>query len=86
MNVEELKKICTSVRIETLNSIVEAGSGHIGGSFSMVEMLVALYFEVMNIDPAKPKKNDRVLYCPKGMHVRLFMRFLPHVVSSPWKH
>ena len=59
MNVEELKKICTSVRIETLNSIVEAGSGHIGGSFSMVEMLVALYYDVMNIDPAKPKKNDR---------------------------
>ncbi len=59
MDTNELKKICSEVRIDILDSIIEAGSGHIGGSFSMVEIFVALYYEVMNIDPADPKMKGR---------------------------
>ena len=28
--------------------------GHIGGSFSMAEILSALYFHLMNVDPDQP--------------------------------
>jgi transketolase len=35
------------------------GWGHIGGSLSIVELLTLLYFKVMNVDPADPKKRDR---------------------------
>lgn len=38
------------------------GGAHIGGSFSMQEMLVALYYHFLNIDPKKPKKPDRDIF------------------------
>jgi transketolase len=33
--------------------------GHIGGSFSMADILAVLYFPELNIDPQKPKWNHR---------------------------
>ena len=36
-----------------------AKSGHPGGSLSSVEILTALYFDEMNIDPTNPKMEDR---------------------------
>jgi transketolase len=36
-----------------------AGSGHPGGSLSSVEILVNLYFDAMNLDPANPYGEDR---------------------------
>ena len=59
MDVKELQKICTAVRRDILTEVHAAGSGHPGGSLSMVEMLVALYFEKMNIDPENPKMETR---------------------------
>ncbi len=38
------------------------GGAHIGGSFSMMDMLVALYHHQMNIDPKLPKKPDRDIF------------------------
>mgnify|MGYP004582353675 CR=1 FL=1 len=59
MTIQELKQVCKNVRIDILDSICGAGSGHIGGSFSMVEIFVALYYDVMNVDPANPKMENR---------------------------
>lgn len=47
------------LRREILKMLFTAQSGHPGGSLSCVEMLMALYYEVMNIDPKDPKKADR---------------------------
>jgi len=47
MTNEELKKISLQVRRDIIEMIYQAGSGHPGGSLSSVEILVALYFEVM---------------------------------------
>lgn len=44
---EDLKKISLQVRRDILEMIHKAGSGHPGGSLSAVELLVALYFEVL---------------------------------------
>ena len=59
MNTAELSCICKQVRRDIINMTANAGSGHPGGSLSAVEMLVALYFDVMNVDPKNPKKQDR---------------------------
>lgn len=41
--------------------------GHLGGSMSLVEILVALYFGVMRADPARPDAPDRdILLLSKG--------------------
>lgn len=42
-----------------LQTIETAGSGHIGGSFSIAEILSVLYFDEMNVDVNEPKKIDR---------------------------
>lgn len=47
------------LRMLILQSISVPGAGHVGGSFSIVETLVALYNGIMNIDPKNPKKPDR---------------------------
>ena len=57
--MKELELIATEVRIKLLQNIVKAGGGHTGGSLSSVDILVALYFEVMNIDPENPEMRGR---------------------------
>lgn len=56
MNYEEKGK---ELRQEILKMLYACQSGHPGGSLSCVEILMALYYEVMNIDPKDPKKADR---------------------------
>lgn len=54
----------TAHRIREL--IVEMCSGgeggHLGGSLSLVEILVTLYFDVMRIDPDRPEDPERDLF------------------------
>lgn len=40
----ELKQIATELRVEIIRMLVEAGSGHPGGSLSAIDMLATLYF------------------------------------------
>jgi transketolase len=58
-NVEELQSIARTVRRDIIQMITAAKSGHPGGSLSAVEILVTLYFDVMNHDPANPTWPDR---------------------------
>ena len=55
----ELVQIAKKIRRLTTECIASFGSGHIGGSLSIVDVLTVLYFEKMNIDPKNPKKDDR---------------------------
>ncbi len=57
--VIELSIIANKVRKNALTAVYSAASGHPGGSLSIAEVLTLLYFEVMNIDPKNPKKEDR---------------------------
>ena len=56
---KELELWAARIRKTALQTIRTAGSGHIGGSFSLGEILAVLYFDQMNVDPANPKKADR---------------------------
>ena len=57
--VQELNEIARKVRIDALRGIHAAGAGHPGGSLSVTDILVSLYFNVMNIDPENPQMEDR---------------------------
>ncbi|MCI7302817.1 MAG: transketolase [Clostridiales Family XIII bacterium] len=59
MNAEELKEKCRYIRRLIIEEIGTLGVGHVGGSLSAVEALVALYYVHMNIDPDDPKKEKR---------------------------
>jgi len=44
MDNKELLKTCQTVRVDIVNMVGHAGSGHCGGSLSAVEIVVGLYF------------------------------------------
>ncbi len=57
--VLDYKKIAKNVRRSILSIIHRTGSPHIGPSFSVVEILVALYFKFLNTSPEDSYNPDR---------------------------
>ncbi len=67
MDAKSLKQQALKIREMTIREIGHFGSGHIGGSMSIVELLTYLYYEELRIDPKDPKKEDRDRFvCSKG--------------------
>ncbi len=54
-----LENKCRQIRRMTLSCIGSLGVGHVGGSLSMIDALVVLYYKVMHIDPKNPKMEGR---------------------------
>lgn len=67
--VMRLKEQAKIVRKEILTMIHEAKSGHPGGSLSAADMMTALYFDELNIDPENPKWEDRDRFVLSKGHV-----------------
>jgi transketolase len=55
----ELEEMAYHIRRLSVEMITHGRWGHIGGSFSMAELLSVLYFHVLNVDPKDPKSDDR---------------------------
>jgi len=55
----ELREIARVVRRDILTMVLEAGSGHIGGSLSAVDAMVVLYWDTMRVSPENPSWEDR---------------------------
>lgn len=47
------------LRIDVLRMVFEAQTGHLGGSFSAAEIVAALYFHHLRLDPARPDWPER---------------------------
>ena len=78
--IEELEGIARELRRDAIETIYQAGSGHPGGSLSEMDILVALYFDVLRHDPSNPHWPDRDRFilskghaCP-GLYVVLAKR------------
>lgn len=54
-----MRQIAKEIRALTCECVASIGSGHIGGSLSIVDVLTVLYYKHMNIDPKNPAKKDR---------------------------
>lgn len=64
MTPADLCKLANHIRRRDLQAVFEAGAGHIGGEMSVIDLLTALYFDVMKIDtnaPHDPKRDRLVL-------------------------
>lgn len=59
MNRKDLPALCKQLRRDIINMIANGASGHPGGSLSVIDMLVALYFGKMNLDPCEPVNPQR---------------------------
>lgn len=56
---KELKKKCNEIRKEIIKIVYRAQSGHIGGSLGSTEIVVSLYYHLMNHDPKNPRWENR---------------------------
>ena len=57
--IAELEGVARQIRLDVLDMVYRRKAGHPGGSFSAAEMLAALYFHHMKIDPARPPWPER---------------------------
>ncbi len=58
-NQEEFEQLAAEMRYVITDMICRAGSGHIGGALSLVEIITTLYYRTMKIDPENPKWEER---------------------------
>lgn len=54
-----LKRKAQELRINILEMVVAANGGHIGGAYSAIDFMTALYFRVLNHDSSNPTWPDR---------------------------
>jgi len=79
-NLEALQDTADQIRRKVLTMVHRAQSGHLGGSFSAVEIITALYFSEMRIDPGNPlwEERDRLVpskgHCAPAVYAALALR------------
>jgi transketolase len=75
-----LERTANSIRKMVLKMVYKAQSGHLGGSFSAAEIVTALYFSEMRIDPKNPAwpERDRLVpskgHCAPSIYAALVLR------------
>ena len=71
---ELLRQVAQSLRIDILEAIHEAHLGHVGGDFSVVDVLSCLYFGIARVDPSRPNwpERDRVILSKGHASVSLY--------------
>lgn len=67
--IQFLEEKAIELRKTLLTMIHEAKSGHPGGSLSAADLVAALYFDELNVDPANPKWEDRDRFVLSKGHV-----------------
>lgn len=59
MDNSNLARLAMELRARTVDVIMGAGAGHIGGDMSVMDILVMLYFKHMNISPENMNAPER---------------------------
>lgn len=73
---EELKALAYALRKNVLDMVYRAKTGHIGGDFSVMEILTSLYMKEMNISPENQDDGPRLLCKSKGHSVEAYYSVL----------
>jgi transketolase len=83
-NIRELQKTAIQIRKQLVQLIYDGKGGHIGGSLSSVDILVALYFHEMKIDPSRPNWENRDKFIlSKGHSVESYYSVLAEACFFP---
>ena len=82
--IKVLEEEARQLRIEDIKMLVEAGSGHPGGTLSMAEMIAALYFHKLRLKPDQPEWPDRDRFIlSKGHTIPIVYAALARVGTIP---
>ena len=57
--IKFLEEMANTIRQDVIASVVNAGSGHIGGPLGMADIFTALYFHILHHDPKNPDWPER---------------------------
>jgi transketolase len=89
--ISELVQTARELRIDSLKMIYDRGQGHPGGTLSAAEIMTALYFHQLNIDPSRPgwDQRDRFIlskgHASTVLYVALAKRgFFPVTELATW--
>jgi len=58
-DLNNLEDISAEIRLKVLDIVYKTPGGHIGGCYSVTDILVTLYYGVLNHNPKNPKWTDR---------------------------
>ena len=58
-DVKALQEMARQIRVDVVSTVHDAGDGHPGPALSIVDILVALYFAAMRLNPRDPSWPDR---------------------------
>lgn len=68
LTITQLEAKANEVRKDIVSMLEHAGSGHSAGPLGLADLVTALYFDVMNIDPARPDDPDRDIFMLSNGH------------------
>ena len=75
----DLKELARRIRVDALKMTSGGGSSHIGAAFSIADILATLYGKVMQVDPKRPKWEDRDRFILSKGHSGIALR-------QEWRH
>lgn len=68
LTVAQLQTKANNLRADVIGMLTAAGSGHTAGSLGMADILAALYFDILNIDPQNPDWTERDIFFLSNGH------------------
>ena len=66
---EELKEMARQIRRDVIKMLLISKSGHSGGPLGLADIFASLYFNIMNVDPAKPRWGGRDYFFLSAGHL-----------------
>lgn len=64
----QIQQKASVMRQDIISMLEHAGSGHTAGPLGLSDLVAALYFNIMNIDPANPEWEDRDIFMLSNGH------------------
>jgi len=68
LTITQLEQKANIIREDIIRMLEHAGSGHSAGPLGMADIMTALYFNILKIDPAKPDWADRDVFFLSNGH------------------
>jgi transketolase len=68
LTIKQLNQKANDIRKDIIRMLEAAGSGHSAGPLDLADILTALYFNIMNIDPKRPDWNERDVFFLSNGH------------------
>lgn len=68
MTIKQLEQTAVTVRRDIIKMLEKAGSGHSAGPLDLADIVTALYFNIMNLDPGNPEWQERDMFILSNGH------------------